>query len=195
MSIDFDHFVADRQRALLRFAAVLTGDPHLAEDLVAAVLGRAWQRWGRISVMEQPNAYVRRMIVNEFTSWHRRLRRAKPLTEQDDYPAQSSDHAFEHAERAELNAHLSTLPRKQQAMLALRFHEGLSTGEIAAVLGCGESTVRSNITRALTTLRIRIDATPAEASASTAMGRAPSRTSRTPVASRTPDHLRMKGDT
>lgn len=71
----FAAFVADREAALLRFAMVLTGDPVLSQDIVADVLSRAYERWARIALTEQPYAYVRRMVVNDYLSSRRRLRR------------------------------------------------------------------------------------------------------------------------
>ena len=151
---DFSAFVAERQRALLRLAMVLCGDARLAEDLVADVLGRAFEKWARIDTTEQPYAYVRRMVVNEYLSWRRRLRRTAPYAQLEDLVGEVPDHAGPHAERDALIDQLASLPRQQRATLVLRYYEGLSDAEIAATLGCGESTVRSNAARALATLRI-----------------------------------------
>jgi hypothetical protein len=69
---DFDEFVHGRGRALLRFAYVLSGDAHLAEDLVQEVLARVHRRWDKITTMDHPEAYVRAAIVRQFLSWRRR---------------------------------------------------------------------------------------------------------------------------
>ncbi|MBN1171906.1 MAG: SigE family RNA polymerase sigma factor, partial [Micromonosporaceae bacterium] len=69
MTDDFDSFVIARSRALLRFAYVLCGNGHLAEDIVQEVLARAHQKWGRIHQMDAPEAYVRKAIVREYLSW------------------------------------------------------------------------------------------------------------------------------
>jgi DNA-directed RNA polymerase specialized sigma24 family protein len=50
------------------------------------------------------------------------------------------------------------LPRRQRAAVVLRFYEGLPDAEIAAVLGCGASTVRSHISRGLAALRLDLAA-------------------------------------
>ena len=151
---DFTAFVAEKQQALLRLAMVLCGNARLAEDVVADVLGRAYEKWARISELDQPYAYVRRMVVNEYLSWRRRAGRAFPLAQLDDLVDAEPDHAAAHAERRALIDQLAGLPRQQRAALVLRYYEGLSDAEIADVLGCGESTVRSNASRALATLRI-----------------------------------------
>ena len=68
----------------------------------------------------------------------------------------ATDFTDQHADRAELVAELAKLPKRQQAVLVLRYYEGLSYAEIATVLGCGASTVRSHMSRALAALRIEM---------------------------------------
>lgn len=152
----FAEFVAQRQQPLLRFAMVLCGDARLAEDLVADVLARSFERWQRIGKVDQPNAYVRRMVVNEYLSSRRRSRRTMPVADPGPHGENRPDHAIEHAERAGMIAALAQLPRKQRATLVLRFYEGQSDAEIASILGCSQSTVRSNAARALAALRITL---------------------------------------
>jgi RNA polymerase sigma-70 factor (sigma-E family) len=151
-SAEFAAFVRERERPLLRFAMVLCGDARRAEELVADALARAYERWSRISELDQPTAYVRRMIVNDYLTWRRHLRRTVPVADPDRGAA--PDHAVEHAERAELIAALAALPPKQRAVLVLRFYLDLPDEEIAATLDCSPSTVRSNAARALAALRI-----------------------------------------
>ena len=153
--MEFTEYVARQRPALMRFATVLTGQAWLAEDLVSDVLGRAFERWDRISTMAEPHAYVRRMIVNDHISWHRRLARSAPraVVEPD---AAHPDTADEHAERDAMIRRLARLPRRQRAAVVLRFYAGLSDADIADHLGCREVTVRSQISRALATLRIDV---------------------------------------
>src|SRR5258706_9200252 len=93
----FDEYVAARLPALLRFATAVTGDRALAEDVTQEVLLRAHGRWRRISAMERPEAYLHRMVTNEYLSWRRRWARPTPpaLAPAGDAP----DHATVHAER------------------------------------------------------------------------------------------------
>ena len=58
----FDAFVAGRSAALSRTAYLLTGDHHLAQDLVQASLLQAAKHWGRIHT--SPEAYVRRAMYH-----------------------------------------------------------------------------------------------------------------------------------
>jgi RNA polymerase sigma-70 factor (sigma-E family) len=156
--VQFDRFVADRQRSLFRFAVVLCGDPQLAEELVQSVLARAFERWSQIAAADDPNAYVRRMVVNEYLSWRRAAKRLTSVAEFPDHQvARQPDHAEQHAEAAAVAAELDRLPRKQRAVLVLRFYAGMSFAEVAACLGCREATARSYATRALATLRIDME--------------------------------------
>jgi RNA polymerase sigma-70 factor (sigma-E family) len=151
--LTFDEFLGARLSALLRYATVVTCDPHLAEDVVQDVLIRAQQRWARISNADQPEAYVKRMILNEFLSWRRR-RAAKtlpvPATES---AAAEPDAAARVVERHALLSQIAALPARQRAVIALRYYEDLPDAEIAALLGCSEATVRSHCSRALAALR------------------------------------------
>lgn len=72
---DFDEWVAARGDSLMRLAYVLTGNRADAEDVVQDALSRALPRWERIRVVEDPDAYMRRMVINAHTSWWRRFRR------------------------------------------------------------------------------------------------------------------------
>lgn len=156
--MEFAEYVARQRPALLRFAMVLSCRTWLAEDLVSDVLGRAFERWDRISEMDEPNAYVRKMVVNEYLSWRRMLTRTSPRAEVEQRVV--PDGADERAERDAMIHRLAGLPKKQRAAVVLRYYAGLSDREIAAQLGCREPTVRSQIHRALQVLRIDLTAAP-----------------------------------
>lgn len=149
----FDEFVGGRLVWLLRLTGALTGDPHLAEDLVQEVLLRVHRDWARIGALDVPEAYVRRMLINEFLSWRRRWGRVLPRPDVE--PARTEpDHAVVIADRDALRQRLSRLPRGQRVVLTLRYFEGLSDTEIAAEMGCSPGTVRGYASRALSALRI-----------------------------------------
>lgn len=160
--MDFSDYVARQRPALMRFATVLTGQTWLAEDVVSDVLGRAFERWDRISGVAEPHAYVRRMVVNEYLSWRRRLARTSPRADVEPDTAGYGDGANERAERDEMIHRLSRLPRKQRAAVVLRYYAGLPDAEIATQLGCRVATVRSQIHRALAALRIDLTASSRE---------------------------------
>lgn len=72
--MSFEDFAAARLPALLRYALLLCGDRHEAHDIVQEVLTRALVKWGRIGRVDEPYAYVRRMVTNEFLGLRRRRR-------------------------------------------------------------------------------------------------------------------------
>ena len=151
----FEEFATLRLPALLRFATVLSGDPALADDVVQEVLIRAHLRWRRIDALDRPESYLRKMIVNEFVSSRRRVRRWVPTATVEPV-GQEPDPADRHADRDELTAELARLPRRQRAVLVLRYYEGFSDVEIADALGCRPGTVRGYASRALAALRVQL---------------------------------------
>ena len=163
-ALTFEEFAAARLPAVLRFAAVLTGDRGLAEDVVQEVLLRASRRWESIAGLDRPEAYIRKMIVNEYLSWRRRAWRLVPTGAGTDAYAQlAPDPAADHAERTAILAELARLPARQRAVLVLRYYESLSDTEIAEVLGCTPGTVRGYASRALANLRVEMTGPPSPA--------------------------------
>lgn len=155
--MDFAEYVAGHRLALYRFAVVLTGDVTLADDIVADTLTRAYQKWDRVATSVNVHSYVRRMVVNEYLGWRRRM--AGPLrmrAELVDVPDPKSDHSSAYADRQQLVLEMRRLPPKQRSAIVLRYYEGLSFAEIAEVLGTGENAVRSNISRGLSRLRLQM---------------------------------------
>ncbi|KAA9159770.1 SigE family RNA polymerase sigma factor [Amycolatopsis acidicola] len=152
----FEQFVAGRLDRLLRYATALTCDPHLAQDVVQEVLLRAQVRWPRISSMDAPESYLRRMVTNEYLSWRRR-RASKVIASThgklDELGAPTADHAHRYAERDAMRHRIARLPRKQRAAILLRYYEDCTDEQIGEVLGCATGTVRSHISRALSALR------------------------------------------
>jgi RNA polymerase sigma-70 factor (sigma-E family) len=156
--VTFEEFARASLPALLRFSTVLANDRALGEDLVQDVMLRAHERWAHISRVDDPASYVRRMIVNEFISWRRKWSRIVPrsdIAQLADWP-DSSDYAVAHAERVALARDIGRLPRKQRAVIVLRYYEDLADDEIARILGCSPNTVRVHGMRGLRALRVRL---------------------------------------
>ncbi len=152
----FAAYVVGRRRSLLRAAWLLTGDWHLAEDLVQTALAKAYLAWRRI---DEPDAYVRRVLVTTYVTWWRRRWNAEqPTGELPDTPADAVDTDL----RRQVLDVLRTLPRRQRAVVVLRYFEDLTEAETAAALGCSVGTVKSTTSRALAVLRESLDA-PARA--------------------------------
>jgi RNA polymerase sigma-70 factor (sigma-E family) len=156
--VTYEEFVGSRLGALLRYALMLTGDPHTAQDLVQETMVRVQLNWRRVDRSDSPDGYVRKILTNQFIelrrgSWLRRvLLRADP----DEVRAAPADHADETVERDRIWSLLSRLPRRQRAAVVLRYYEDLPDAEIAEALGCAVGTVRSSISRALATLRAEL---------------------------------------
>lgn len=147
----FEEFTAARLPALLRYAMLLSGDREQARDLVQEVLARALVKWGRIGTIEEPYAYVRRMVTNEFLSWRRR-RKLTTVPLDDAHEAATP----EPETPDDLRGLLARLPGRQRAVLVLRYYEDLTDDEIAAALGCRVGTVRGYASRGLAALRIEL---------------------------------------
>jgi RNA polymerase sigma-70 factor (sigma-E family) len=149
---DFDAWVAARGPALVRLAWALTGSRSDAEDLVQDVLAKALPRWPRIAGLEDPDAYVRRMVVNGHVSrWRRLGRRERPVADVPDRPVASRDAAYDERER--LWQACRSLPRDLRVAVVLRYFEQLEYAEIAALTGVREGSVRSRVSRGIATLR------------------------------------------
>lgn len=147
----FEAFMASRGAALLRFAFMLTHDRGRAEDLVQDALVKVHRRWDRVVAAEQPDAYVRRIVTNEFLSWRRRRSSAETPSELPGTPAADPSAAVD--ERDAMWRALALLPPRQRAVLVLRFYEDMPDAQIAAVLECAQGTVASLASRGLATLR------------------------------------------
>lgn len=151
VAVPFEAFVATHGDRLLRTAYLLTRDHALAEDLLQTALTKAWTSWRRIET--EPEPYVRKILVNTYATWWRRKWRAERPTEA--LPEVGTPSAIDsHDERTDLWTALGRLPRRQRAAVVLRYYEGLSEAETAAVLGSSVGTVKSQTSRALAKLRI-----------------------------------------
>jgi RNA polymerase sigma-70 factor (sigma-E family) len=149
--VGFDDFVRGRGPALLRFAYLLTSDQGQAEDLVQRALIKAYRRWDHVASVAHPDAYVRRVVLNEHLSFRRRRSSSEVVGPVPD--AAQRDVTDDLADRDLVWRVLGQLPRRQRSVLVLRYYEALPDREIAALLGCREGTVRSLAARAFETLR------------------------------------------
>ncbi len=171
----FDDVVPDVLPDLFRYAAALTGDREQAQDLVQDVLARAFQKWQRVERADNVQAYLTRMLTNEFLSWRRRVsRRVVTVSGDVQTPVSDADHVGDLVARADLRRRLAMLPRRQSVAIVLRYYLGFPDSDSAAVLGCTQSTVRSLCSRALSTLRLEAQSAspPAAATAHPFLGKA-----------------------
>ncbi len=151
----FEDFVRARSTALARCAYLLTGNVHLAEDLLQDTLARVAERWRSIERTGDPEPYVRRVLYTRAVDGWRRRRRVDELHRRGagQRPELVTDDAETVTRRLVLHDALARLTVRQRAVLVLRFYEDLTEVQTAAVLSCSVSTVKSQTRHALSRLR------------------------------------------
>lgn len=148
----FTAYVGERGKHHLRVAVLLTGDWYAAEDLVQASLVKLYRAWPKLQPDGDPDAYLRRIMVNTHRSWRRaRWRRETPAGDLPESVA--ADFADGQALSAQVRQALLALPQRQRAVLALRYFEDLPEAEVASLLGCTAGTVKTHARRGLQALR------------------------------------------
>jgi RNA polymerase sigma-70 factor (sigma-E family) len=154
---DFVEFVAARWTSLYRLAYLLTASPTAAEDLLQTTFEKTYASWPRISRMEFPEAYVRRMLANALVSSRRRawLREVS-----SDSVPEAAGEAIEVGvlDRSLLWPLVCALPVRQRAVIVLRYYEDLTEAQIADLLGCAPGTVKSQTSAAMKALRRALSA-------------------------------------
>jgi RNA polymerase sigma-70 factor (sigma-E family) len=151
---EFAVFVRARTPALLRTAFLLTGDQHLAEDLVQSALVRTHQAWRRIGPFDHAEAYTRRAMYHLRVSWWRRRRPTESLSAAPPEPRGAGpDETARVDTRLALLAALRRLAPAQRAVLVLRYFDDCSEAEAAHLLGIRVGTVKSQTSKALARLR------------------------------------------
>ena len=150
----FEGFYAREFRMLVALAYALTGSQSHAEDVAQEAMLAAYRRWGEVSALDAPHAWVRRVCANISVSLVRRrlveargllrLRgRRSEVTELDE-----GDAAF--------FAEVRRLPRRQAQCIVLSYVYGCSVSEVAQILGCGDATVKTHLTRGRSKLAARL---------------------------------------
>jgi RNA polymerase sigma-70 factor (sigma-E family) len=150
---DYRDFVRSRAAPLHRTAYLLCGDWHLADDLVQEALAKAYRHWRKVQRADSPDAYVKRILVNETNRHWRHHRNTAPPTDLPPRATAVPDPADGVVDRDVLLHALLSLPARQRATIVLRYLDDMSERDTAAVLHCGEGTVKSQTSRALGTLK------------------------------------------
>jgi RNA polymerase sigma-70 factor (sigma-E family) len=152
----YREFVASRMDGWRRTAYLLCGDWHTADDLVSTALVQLFRHWRRVSAMDSPDAYARRVLLRALLNERRRPWRrehAAELVPERPARAPGPDTVDD---RLAVLALLAELPARRRAVLVLRFFCDLSVEQTAEALGCTPGTVKSQTARALDTLRGRL---------------------------------------
>ena len=145
---DFAEFFSGRRDFVFRAVLAATGERAAAEDATAEAFARAYQRWPSVRDHPNPTAWVIRTALNVSRSWWRRRRREVLTAEASDRTA-SDPATLDDA----LSACVSSLPKRQREVVALRILADLSADETAHLLGISAATVHVHLHRALAVLR------------------------------------------
>jgi RNA polymerase sigma-70 factor (sigma-E family) len=151
---EFSEFAHSRWPRLVRLAYGITGDRGLAEDLAQTALANAYASWSRVRRVDDPDAYLRRIMLNAHRGGFRKRRVSERLTDSPpDQGATVPDPAARHSDRVSIIAALAALPLRQREVIVLRFWLDLTEAQVAATLGCSIGNVKSQTSRALARLR------------------------------------------
>jgi RNA polymerase sigma-70 factor (sigma-E family) len=153
----FDTYVHERSSSLLRLAYLLTGDAHLAEDLVQSSLVKVMGRWDSITAGGDPHPYVRAVLLRTAMGWRRRRWTGERPSDTLPEHAVTDDAAVAVVARERLRRALQSLPPRQRAAVVLRHYEDLSEADAARAMHCSVGTVKSQTARGLERLRALLD--------------------------------------
>jgi RNA polymerase sigma-70 factor (sigma-E family) len=149
---EYRELVGSHAPSLHRTAYLLCGDWHLANDLVQETFVLTFRHWRRVQRADNQSAYVKRILINEFKRHWQRYGGLPVRADTDRPEVAVPDVSNEVVNRADLLRALLTLPARQRATVVLRYLEGMSERETAAVMRCSAGTVKSQTARALNAL-------------------------------------------
>ncbi|MFD9392515.1 SigE family RNA polymerase sigma factor [Streptomyces sp. NPDC060000] len=155
---EFQAFVVGRWPRLMRTAFLLTGEQHAAEDLVQTTLERVYVAWRRVGSADEPEAYVRRVMINAHARRHRKKLREFLAPRGDDSGlahevADTGDQIARADDRHTLLKSLAELPPRQREAVVLRYWEDLTETQTAEAMGCSVGAVKSNAAKGIAKLR------------------------------------------
>jgi RNA polymerase sigma-70 factor (sigma-E family) len=154
---EFQGFVVGRWPRLVRTAFLLTGERHAAEDLVQTTLEQVYVAWRKVGSADDPDTYVRRVMINAHARRHRRRLKEylAPRSDASLVPElpDSGDRIAQADDRGTLLKALAALPTRQREAVVLRYWEDLSESQTAEAMGCSVGAVKSNAARGIAKLR------------------------------------------
>jgi RNA polymerase sigma-70 factor (ECF subfamily) len=151
---EFECLMCAHERQVLGVALRLTGNLADAQDAAQEVFLRLHR--SRRSLREEVGGWLYRVTVNVCSDLARRRRvRAVVPLDRDVVSGESSPElaVSRKVDSARIDEALMKLGERERAALVLRDLEGLSTAEVAEVLGSAEATVRVQISKARLKLR------------------------------------------
>jgi RNA polymerase sigma-70 factor (ECF subfamily) len=153
----FEDFFEANRRSLFGALCLVTGNRSEAEEIMQDAFLKVWERWERVSGLEDPNAYLFRVAMNLFRN---RLRRGSLAVRQALSLAQSTDDLAAIEDRDEVVRWLRPLPPRQRAAIVLTVYLDYSTNEAARILGIRPSTVRALTTQGRAGVRHSLENQP-----------------------------------
>jgi len=153
-SVPFSEFYELQYRAVVRLAVAVVGRRDVAEELVQDAFVALHSRWARVSQYEAPERWLRRVVLNRSVSaLRRRALEVRLLTR---LARQRERHTEPPSAEGEIWHAVAALPKRQAQVVALMFVDDLSVSDIASVLECDETTVRTHLRRARRSLAQRL---------------------------------------
>ncbi|MFC7496184.1 MULTISPECIES: RNA polymerase sigma factor [unclassified Nocardioides] len=143
----FDEFYLGTREGVLRQLTAMTTDPDLAGDVVQEAYTRAWQRWARVSGLDDPAAWVRTVAWRIAVSHFRRASVARRRLVRLGHDAETRPQ-HESDTRLDIEAALRRLTPEHRRVLVLHEMVGLTVLQIAEEIGVAEGTVKSRLFRA-----------------------------------------------
>lgn len=150
---EFEAFFDRHHRELGRLAYLLTGDRTAADDLAADTFLAAWRQWDRVWSLDQPLAYVRRILVNLAATRIRRLTRERSRLSLFHVSDRDAPAGPDGAAVLDVRAALGRLPARRRACVVLRHALDLSEAEVAQILGISVGTVKSQTSKGVAQLQ------------------------------------------
>jgi RNA polymerase sigma-70 factor (ECF subfamily) len=161
---DHDAFAELARTAVVRLdqaARLILRDPELARDAVQEALIRAWRDLAKLRDPDRFDAWLYRLTVNSCLDEARHRRRRVLEVELTTLHSPSMpDGSAAHADRALVDDVLRRLDAQGRAIVVLHYYIGLPLTDVAVTLGLPVGTVKSRLHRALTAMRVAIDADP-----------------------------------
>ncbi len=148
---DFERFFRSEYRAVLGLAIVMSGSRSSGEELTQDAFLVTFREWERVGRLDNPGAWVRRIVANRSVSRYRRVAgETKALFRLSSQTRQISH--LELDDGLDVWREVRRLPRRQAQVVALTYLEDLPRRAVAEILECGEETVKTHLERARRTL-------------------------------------------
>jgi RNA polymerase sigma-70 factor (ECF subfamily) len=152
--LSFEEFFEVQRSRLFGMLTLVTGNRFEAEEIMQDAFLRVWERWDRVSAMQEPGGYLYLTAMNVFRSRYRRaalaLRRTAAVAPTEDALATVEDRDL--VVRA-----LRGLSPRQRAAIVLTVYAGFTSEEAGRALGMQAGTVRTLATRAKHAMRERAE--------------------------------------